>query len=170
MAATYNWAEFRLRIDIKASKQAIYDAWTTQELIKLWFLKDVKTFNSAVEEKDCSEPFEEGDRYQWWWYGYDNYGDEETQLGFILRANGTDTFSFSFGVAGDCHVRIYEEEGEHIVELLQDQIPIDERSRHEHHLGCKTGWTFFLANLKSVLEGGNDLRNKNMHLVRMLNS
>jgi hypothetical protein len=29
---------------------------------------------------------------------------------------------------------------------------------------CQLGWTFYLANLKSVIEGGVDLRNKNVDL------
>jgi hypothetical protein len=33
-----------------------------------------------------------------------------------------------------------------------------------------TGWTFYLANLKSVLEGGLDLRNKNARLQRLVNA
>ena len=30
----------------------------------------------------------------------------------------------------------------------------DDASRANYHLGCLTGWTFYLANLKSILEGG----------------
>lgn len=37
-------------------------------------------------------------------------------------------------------------------------------------LSCKTGWTSYLANLKSVLEGGIDPRNKNEQLKAVINS
>lgn len=37
------------------------------------------------------------------------------------------------------------------------------------HIGYKTGWTFYLANLKSILEGGIDLRNRNPDAGEMLN-
>jgi hypothetical protein len=37
-------------------------------------------------------------------------------------------------------------------------------------MGCLGGWTFYLANLKSYLEGGVDLRNKNLALNNMVNS
>jgi hypothetical protein len=63
-----------------------------------------------------------------------------------------------------------KKEGENIVELLQENIPTDEQGMHSWHLGCKTGSTFYLANLKSVLEGGIDLRNKSEKLQRVINS
>ncbi len=167
MAATYDWSTFRLRIPVQASMQAIYDAWTSGELIELWLLRRAETTNSNGVEKDYFDKFETGDTYKWWWHGY---SDDVMETGMILEANGADTFAFEFGKAGNCEVRIYEELGESIVELSQTNIPTDERSRHEHHLGCKMGWTFYLANLKSILEGGNDLRNKNEYLKSVLNS
>jgi hypothetical protein len=53
---------------------------------------------------------------------------------------------------------------------LQDEIPVNETAMHNWHLGCKTGWTFYLANLKSIYEGGIDLRNKNINLHEVINS
>ena len=165
MAATYDWSKFTLRINIQTSKQAIYDAWTTKELIELWFLKTAETFNGNDQEKDPFDAFEKGDKYRWWWYGF-----EDSESGSILEANGTDEFAFTFSKAGDCYIRIYDEHEETIMELNQINIPTDERSQHEFHLGCKMGWTFFLSNLKSILEGGIDLRNKNETLKRVINS
>jgi hypothetical protein len=37
-------------------------------------------------------------------------------------------------------------------------------------VGCGEGWTFYLTNLKSILEGGVDLRNKEMKLKNVINS
>lgn len=164
MAATYDWSGFTLRINIQASVQAVYDAWTTRELIELWFLKKAEIFSSTGIEKELFDVFQEEDKYTWWWFGF-----EDAESGTILESNGKDAFAFSFGKAGDCYVRIYEETGETIMELTQRNIPTDERSRHEFHLGCKMGWTFFLTNLKSILEGGIDLRNKNETLKSVIN-
>jgi hypothetical protein len=57
-----------------------------------------------------------------------------------------------------------------IVELVQDNISTDEKGKELWHVGCKTGWTFYLANMKSMFEGGIDLRNKNEQLQEMMNS
>lgn len=77
---------------------------------------------------------------------------------------------FSFGEAGIVSVAIINEEGENIVELTQEEIPIDEEAKINYHMGCSEGWAFYLVNLKSILEGGIDLRNKDLRLKRVVNS
>ncbi len=90
--------------------------------------------------------------------------------GGILDCNGKDLFQFRFGNAGICTIKIYREEGESIVELVQNETPVEEKAKQDWHIGCKTGWTFYLANLKSLLEGGIDLRNKNEKIQDLLTS
>ena len=65
---------------------------------------------------------------------------------------------------------IKEEQGKRIVELVQEDIPTDEKGKQYYHVGCKTGWSFHLADMKSLFEGGIDLRNKDEQLKDMLNS
>ncbi|MNF09593.1 hypothetical protein D3C80_2102910 [compost metagenome] len=67
-------------------------------------------------------------------------------------------------------MELKQEEGETVVEITQSEIPTDERSKVYYHLGCSEGWTFYLANLKSVAEGGLDLRNKNEKIKRVVSS
>ncbi len=73
-------------------------------------------------------------------------------------------FRFVFGKAGVVSVGLTEKAGDKIFWLKQEQIPADEPGKYNFHVGCKTGWTFYLANLKCVLQGGPDLRNKNQAL------
>ena len=80
------------------------------------------------------------------------------------------TLSNSVLESGDCSVTIKKEEGETIVELVQDNIPDDEHGKQYWHIGCKTGWTFYFANMKSRYEGGIDLRNRNEKLQQVINS
>jgi hypothetical protein len=59
------------------------------------------------------------------------------------------------------------------LKILKDNYGKEYRPEAEkqyYHVGCKTGWTFYLANIKSLYEGGKDLRNKNDKLQQMLNS
>src|SRR6188472_2298412 len=90
--------------------------------------------------------------------------------GTILSCNGKDSFKFSFGDAGICTVSIKEEGLQCIVEILQNEIPVDEHGRQYWHLGCKTGWTFHLTNMKSIFEGGIDLRNKDEKIKNVANA
>ena len=78
----------------------------------------------------------------------------------MLETNGKDFFKFVFGTAGNVSVTIKTENNLTICELTQSEIPTDDASRAEYHVGCTEGWTFYLANLKSILQGGIDLRNK----------
>ena len=57
-----------------------------------------------------------------------------------------------------------------LVELTQVEIPLDKESKRNIRLGCAFGWTFYLLNLKSVIEGGLDLRNKDMELIGVVNN
>jgi uncharacterized protein YndB with AHSA1/START domain len=163
----YNWSRFVTRIDINAPIEKLYWCWATKAGMEFWFLRmsEFKDRDGSLKSNDAF--VNAGDTYRWRWWGWP---DETTEEGSILDANGKDFFKFSFGKAGDCAVTLKTELGQNIVELVQDNIPTTEQGMHYWHLGCKTGWTFHLANLKSLLEGGIDLKNKNEKLTNMLNS
>lgn len=165
--ADYNWTTFVTRIPVNASTEKLYWCWATREGMEYWFLRmsEYKKPDGSLRTND--ETVQTGDTYRWRWYGW---SDEVTEEGKILDCNGKDFLKFSFGKAGNCEVNIKKEEGQTIVELVQDNIPDDEQGRHYWHLGCKTGWTFYLANLKSLLEGGVDLRNRDEQLKNVINS
>ena len=163
----YDWSKFMRRINIKVPIQEIYDYWTTQEGMEKWFLRLGEFSNVEDLLKDRNTPIQKNDNYKWMWHGY---SDELVETGRILEANGHDLLQFTF--AGECivTVKIYSEIDESIVEVIQENIPTDENSKVQYHLGCSNGWIFYLANLKSILEGGIDLRNKKMELIKMINS
>jgi uncharacterized protein YndB with AHSA1/START domain len=163
----YDWSQFSVRININAPLENLYKAWATREGIEYWFLRlsEYKKPDGAL--RDTNELVKKGDTYKWLWHGYP---DDTVEHGEILKANGKDIFSFRFGKAGNCRVKIFEEQGEQIVELVQDNIPTDEHGKQYFHVGCKTGWTFHFTNFKSLFEGGIDLRNKNANLKNVINS
>ncbi len=165
--SNYDWSRFIVRINVNAPPDKLYWCWATREGMEYWFLRLSEYATPKGELKATGEFVQTNDSYRWRWFGYP---DEVTETGTILDANGKDIFKFSFGKAGNCTVSIKKEAGETIVELLQDNIPVTEEGKHYWHLGCKTGWTFYLANLKSLLEGGIDLRNKNEQLTSVINS
>jgi len=132
-----------------------------------WFLRLCEYKKKDGSLREGNEYVITGDTYKWLWHGWP---DDTVEHGEILDCNRKDFFRFSFGKAGNCAVSIKKEEGTNIVELVQDNIPTDEGGMHNWHLGCKTDWTFYLANLKSILEGGLDLRNKNEKLQQVINS
>lgn len=162
----YDWSKFTVRIDVNAPIEKLYHGWATREGIEFWFLRysEYKRNGTVLKNAEFVKP---GDTYTWRWHGYDDATQEQ---GEILECNGKDMFKFRFGNAGNCTVRIYKEENTTIVELTQDNIPTDEKGKQNFHVGCQSGCTFHFANMKSLYEGGVDLRNKNEKLKRMLNS
>lgn len=163
----YDWSQFVTRIPINASRQELYDAWATRRGIEYWFLRmsAYKSVDGVLRSDD--EPVQVGDTYAWRWYGWP---DDMEEHGNILACNGKDHFRFSFGEAGNCDVRIKEESGQTMIELTQTDIPTDEHGKQYWHVGCKTGWTFHLTNMKSIFEEGKDLRNKDETLKNVINA
>ncbi len=167
MEFSQDWSRFVVRINVDAPIEKLYKAWASRSGIEHWFLRESVYGQPDGKERGRDELVSKGDVYLWKWFGYPDSVKEE---GTILEANGKDYIKFSFGKAGDCSVTIKEESGETIVELVQDRIPQDEKGMVYYYVGCKTGWTFYFANLKSMMEGGKDLRNRNEKLQEMLNS
>lgn len=133
--------------------------------IERWFLRSAEYVGFDGKPKNRDLAVEAGDAYLWRWHGY---LDDVNESGTIVRANGRDTFAFTFTQACLVTVTIKEENGESVVELTQSQMP-DDPDRNSY-IDCSYGWTFFLANLKSVLEGGIDLRNRNVDIQNVVNS
>ncbi|MDX2360272.1 MAG: SRPBCC domain-containing protein [Crocinitomicaceae bacterium] len=159
----FDWTEFTKRIAVKASMKEIYDAWTIPAEIEKWFLSNADYFDGETQ-LDKTKHVEGGNTYAWSWYNYDIIDN-----GDVVSANGNDFFQFTF--AGDCLVDVkLQTQGEYtIVELTQKGIPTDDSSKRGIRLGCDTGWSFFMVNLKSVYEGGVDLRHKEPGFKGLIN-
>ena len=161
----FDWTQFTLKVAIKAKLSDIYNAWTIASEIERWFLIDAEFMDENGRVIDKSKNALAGDRYKWIWYLYD-----DIEKGIVTKANGKDRFEFTF--AGDClvEIRLREEFEYTIVELTHKNIPTDDSSKRNIRLGCHNGWSFYLINLKSVYEGGLDLRNKDNRFKPMLNN
>lgn len=161
----FNWTTFTRKIAINAPLSEIYNAWTKAADLEQWFLSkaNFEDQNKNVLSKNLSA--EKGARYTWNWYLFDG-----AEHGTITEANGKDFLQFTF--AGDClvDVQLSMHNDLVIVTLTQKNIPTDDVSKQEIRLVCSTGWSFFLLNLKSVYEGGLDLRNKDEDLKGMINN
>jgi uncharacterized protein YndB with AHSA1/START domain len=161
------WSSFTLRIPIKADVETVYRAWATQVGLESWFLRLAEFTKQDGQVRHINDFVQKDDWYHWLWFGYDDGIFERKE---VIEANGKDKLKFGF--TGDCAVTvtISSEHDETICTLLQEHIPLDQNPKTNLALGCSVGWTFYLANLKSVLEGGIDLRNRNVLLKNVVNS
>ena len=162
-----DWSKFVIKIYINAPMQTVYDSWAIPERLEQWFLKRALFKDISGNDRAINAAVQVGDTYIWNWHGHP---DTMTETGTIVIANQKDCFQFQFGKAGLVMVCLKEVLGQTEMLLTQENIPTDEKNKFNYHVGCSTGWTFYFANLKSILEGGLDLRNKNIELTNVINS
>ena len=161
----FDWTSFTKRIAIRSSLAEIYEAWTTAINLEKWFLESVTFRDKHGELFDRTKSVESGISYDWFWFL-----DSTPMHGEILDENGTDFIQFTFEGPSVVDVRLSELEDYVIVELRHHSIPQDDFSKEHIRLGCSNGWAFYLHNLKSIYEGGIDLRNKDEKLGVMINN
>jgi len=161
----FDWTSYTKRIAIKSTLSNMYDAWTKGSELERWFLKKVVFYKPDNSLYEPDKNVVENIQYTWYWYLYN-----EPMKGRITNVNGKDYIQFTF--EGDClvDVNLEEVDGYVVVTLKHHNIPLDDNSKQYVRLGCSNGWTFYLTNLKSVFEGGIDLRNKNETFPPMINN
>jgi Activator of Hsp90 ATPase homolog 1-like protein. len=162
----HDWSKFSLKINIDADVEDIFNAWSIPGELEKWFLRSAK-FQHNGAELSKNARVQDGDAYEWLWHGHP---DTSIEKGTIRHTNGVDTIGFDFSGGAYVTVEIADVGGECICMLTQEDIPTDEHGMVNYNMGCQVGWTFYLTNLKSHLEGGIDLRNKNMRFAGVVNS
>lgn len=161
----FDWTSFTKRIAIKSTLSEIYEAWSIASKLEEWFLERVVFRDAASKLLEYNTPVESGTHYDWYWYL-----DATPMQGEIVSANGKDFLLFTFEGSSLVDVKLSTLDEYVIVELHHYNIPQDDSSRQHIRLGCSNGWAFYLHNLKSVYEGGIDLRNKDAKLGVMINN
>ena len=161
----FNWTQFSKRVFINTDLESAYNSWTKSEELEKWFLSKSSFFSENGEGILPTENVASKSSYKWTWFAQNHF--EEGTVNF---ANGIDCIEFTF--AGNCQVKVQLsiEKNQVLVELIQTEIPLDNNSKENIRLGCAFGWTFYLLNLKSILEGGLDLRNKDTDLIGVINN
>ncbi len=140
------WNTFERRIVIINSIEAVYRSWATKGEVESWFLEKAD-YASVNKQRRTDEPVQKNDTFVWKWHNWDF-----SEPGQILEANGKDFISFTFGSGGIVSVKLKDLKGGTEVTLVQGDIPTDEKSQMDIFVGCITGWTFWLKNLKAYLE------------------
>ena len=147
--STFDWSRFMVRVNIKTSTEKLYHSWATRAGMEYWFLRMSEYKNPDGTLRNADEFVKKGDTYSWRWHGWP---DDMTEYGEVLECNGKDMIKFSFGNAGNCTIKIYEEQGEKIVELVQDEIPTTEEGMRNWHLGVKPAGLSILQTLNHCMK------------------
>ena len=159
MNQPYDWSRFNCSIFVQAPPSRVFDAWTLPEALEKWLIAECRIEAADGHKRAPSERLATGDRYQWL------SSDQKTKnTGHILDVTSSKRFKFTFGMSEGMPINVtvaFEPQGDGCcVKLQQDSIGRSEASRLQWHVGGLKSWTFYLTNLKAVLESGVDLREK----------
>lgn len=142
----YDWSNFNVNLYYPAPLEKVYDFWSTRKGLRSFFLEEC-----YIDGKEDSEQVQAGDQFTWTWkQGYSVKGE-------FLEVDTNKLVAFTFGNM-KVHV-VFKERGEKtLVSLYQSEIPSDDRGKVMGHLNSRSCWVFFMANLKSIILNGTDLR------------
>ncbi len=157
--AENNWTKFTVTADFNTDARSIYDAWATPAGLESWFLRKAEFYTIMGRLREPEEYILKEDTYAWYWHGFD---DGTVEKGQVLEVNNIDFLKFTFTSGTIVSLNIKSSNALTNVEWTQENIKEEPDPSKNLFVQCQTGWTFYLANLKSIVEGGIDLRNKRM--------
>lgn len=152
----YDWTQFTEKIEIRATPERVFKAWTSEKEIVKWFVSEA-----------ILQPKKGGRFFMKFVTGVS--GDET-----ILSIKKNHSFSFSFGPDGEA-VEVTVKKTKKGTDCILHQYGMKEtpQAKVNWHMGCRNGWVFFLTNLKAYLEKKIDLRShdpKKTYLQGYVNS
>lgn len=160
----YNFKKFIQRIYVSKNIVEIYNMWTVVELIEKWYVVHASYHTSDGRLREKNENIKINDEYEWKWV------DGAMLHGRILQADGKENLSFTFGNSVIVTLNFKDINGNKtLIELTQEQSLDSWESNFQNYMACFPGWSFYLINLKSVCEGGLDLRETNPNVELLVN-
>lgn len=98
-----DWTCFSKCISINKPIKEVYDAWAIPVQVSTWFLEKAEYTAKDGKPRRPDDHIQEGDIQQWKWNNWDFIEE-----GKVLKANGRDQVSFTFGDAGNVHILLNE--------------------------------------------------------------
>ncbi len=140
--AKHDWTQFLLKVNINAVPSRVFRAWTVSKELNKWF-----TCGGSIEPR-------KGGTFR------QIFLDGTTYDSQVLAVRKGTLLRFSFGKDEKVEVKIKKAGKGAECWLKQYDMKTGPNDKWNMHMGCRIGWTFFLANLKAYLEHGIDLRSQ----------
>ena len=163
MSNIFNKDFFIRKIYINKSIDKVYNLAATAGGLSKWFIDKAKFFNNSGMLRDENDYPAAGVSYRIYWL-YKDYSSG----GEVIEVQKNKIFKFTFGDAGIVAISLSEEGGKTLVELKQENYTGKEYD-HDSYVNCYVYWTFYLANLKSVLEKNYDMRDRENYMEGFVN-
>ena len=147
----YDWSQFYVHMYYLAPLDEVFQRFATPAGMESFFVRRARFTAADGTERAPDEFFACGDAYEF------EYVHDFSHGGTILTFEQNVSFSFSFG---ECGVAIHFREVDRATEvaLHQTDCPLDDPQRAWMHMNCRSCWIYFMTNLRSVLAGGQDVR------------
>ena len=159
----FNWTSFQHAILLDADLEEVFKYVATADGICRWFLGDVTYRTVAGVERPLNEIASIGDHYIWKWQDKDF-----ATKGEILDCQINSLFQFTFGSTFEVVIRLSSEQERTRLTLGQEYRNGAVEDQFQY-LNCCVCWVFFMTNLKSVIEGGKDLREREVDEELLVN-
>ena len=155
----FNHNNFIRKIFINKNIDKVYKLISTPSGIAKWFIDKAEYTTEKNSLRKENEEARKTDKYKWFWL-YKDYSTE----GEVLETEANKLFKFSFGSAGIVTITLTEDNGKTLVELKQENYP-GQKYDEDAYINCYVCWTFYLSNLKSVMEAGFDMRDRDTNYM-----
>lgn len=162
----YNFSmnEFHHGVLLKAqSIDEIYNFFGTPGGLTKWFMGKAEYLYGGNKTREEREQIEAGDKFIWKWL------EKDLSInGTVLEAENNSHARFTFGSLFEVSMAVSKQGGRILFTLKQQYA---QGAVHEDfaHINCCVCWAFFITNLKSVHEFGNDLRETISHEEFLVN-
>jgi len=153
MDPAYDWTRFTVHMYCRAPLDRVWSAWSTAAGLESFFIARATHTAADGTERGPKDEAQAGDAYCW------DFCQPFQLRGAFRSVERPHRIAFSFG-GMETTVSLRDAGDAVDVELHQIGCRTDDPGRVGDHLNCRSCWVFFLTNLKSVLESGTDLRDR----------
>jgi len=148
----FNMEKFHHSIYLNVPVKEVYDLFGTAAGLTKWFLGITEYTSGSGFLRNENEFIEAGDTYSWHWLSKDL-----SISGKVLDVIEGKMAKFTFGKTFNVQMEVKENSGRTLFTLKQEYA--EKAGKNDFaHINCCVCWAFFITNLKSVIEYGNDLR------------
>jgi len=154
MTNAYDWSEFRVHMYYRAPIEAVFAAWATPAGLESFFIGEADHTGPDGGPREPHGVCAAGDRYRWrWLHDFELAGE-------VVACDPPHRVAYTFGSDMQFEIRLRQREGAVEAALRQTGCATQDPARAWQHLNCRSCWVYFMTNLKSVLEHGTDLRDR----------
>ena len=152
---TFNMDSFIHAIILNASPEEVFEYVATSSGIVKWFIGKAKYFYKDSHIRLGNEKAQKGDSFLWNWL------NKDLELkGVVTESTDNKEFSFTFSPLFLVSIELTGTDDNKTRMTLKQEYQESASKNDFSYINCCTCWVFFMTNLKSVIEHGIDLREK----------